>query len=165
MKQAMMVVLSSLVLMAAASSPAGDGGGDREALLKADLDFGAASAARGVEGWLSYFAADAAIFPPRGPIVTGLAAIREYYQRVGFSPAGLTWRPVAAVLAESGEVGYTFGYWQMSSVDASGNPSTMRGKYATIWRRTPKGWRVVVDIGNAEPPGPAPAETKPAGEQ
>ncbi len=132
-----------------------EGKGGRDALLKAEAVFGADAASRGVEGWLDHFAPDAAIFPPGQPVVTGLANIRAHYARTGFSPKGLTWKPQEAVVAASGDLGYTFGTWEAAGADAEGKPMVQTGKYLTVWRRQPDGtWKVAADIGNADPRKP-----------
>ncbi len=43
---------------------------ERAALRQADIEFAKATAARGVEGWVSYFAEDGSMFPAGAPIVT-----------------------------------------------------------------------------------------------
>ncbi len=125
------------------------GEADREALIKMEAAFAQASTERGVEGWLSFFAQDAAIFPPSADIVTGLPAIRAHYQKTGFSPAGLSWKPVFSDASACGDLGYTFGNWEASEKDAKGAPVTYRGKFLTVWKRQPDGtWKVAADIGN-----------------
>lgn len=121
-------------------------------LIEADLAFGRVSAARGLDGWLSFFADDAAIFPTSGPIVEGIAAIRDHYRKIGFTPEGLTWTPTRAAASSGGDLGYTFGTWEWHGKAADGTEQHARGKYTTIWRRDRAGsWKVVVDIGNSAP--------------
>ncbi|MFH1176319.1 MAG: nuclear transport factor 2 family protein [Acidobacteriota bacterium] len=131
--------------------------------MEADRAFGAASAEAGLAGWLSFFAEDASIFPPRGPIITGLPAIREHYAQTGFSPEGLRWTPLAARAAASGDLGYTFGTWEKAG--AAGAPAVARGKYVTIWRLVEGNWKVVADVGNADLPPQANATNTPAPSQ
>ena len=57
-------------------APARAGDSTPAALLAVDTEFARATAARGLEGWLSYFADDATIFPRDAPITTGKASIR-----------------------------------------------------------------------------------------
>ena len=49
---------------------------NREVLLQADREFGQAVAARGIDGWVDWFAGDGKMFPAGHDIVTGKAAIR-----------------------------------------------------------------------------------------
>lgn len=45
----------------------------REILLQTDRDFDQATAEKGIEGWVSYFAEDGSMFPAGGDIITGKA--------------------------------------------------------------------------------------------
>jgi ketosteroid isomerase-like protein len=126
------------------------------ALLALDEEFARTSAAKGLEGWLSYFAEDAAIFPRNAPIVRGKSAIREQYAKTHFTPEGLTWKPVAADAAASGDLGYTYGTWQWTGKDADGKPVTQTGKYFTEWKKQKDGtWKLVADFGAPDLPPPA----------
>ena len=66
-----------------------------------------ATAERGFDGFISYFADDASDLPNGGAIVTGKENIRT---ALAWGPhVSLTWRPVNAEMAAFGEFGYTFG--------------------------------------------------------
>jgi ketosteroid isomerase-like protein len=120
-------------------------------LLAAERQFAEAAAAHGAAGWLAWFAEGAAIFPADAGIVVGLSAVRAYYAKTDFSPAGLTWTPAFADVSASGELGYTYGTWHWQGLGADGGPATHSGKYVTIWRRQADGsWKVVADIGNSD---------------
>ena len=118
-------------------------------LLEADKNFAKAAAARGAEGFLSFFADDAAILPKNGPPITGkeklAAAFRETWAQPGYS---LQWTPLKAEMARSGDIGYTYGsYERKRNVDGKAVAET--GKYVTVWRRQRDGkWKVIVDMGN-----------------
>lgn len=148
----MRVSLLLLALSVAGVAWAGGPGDDPAAVLvETDLAFGRATAERGREGWLAYFAEEAAIFPTTSPIVRGLEAIRAYYDKTGFDPRGLTWKPVHAEMAASGDLGYTFGTWRFTGTTPDGKTVTRTGKYTTIWRKQGDGsWKLVVDIGAAD---------------
>ncbi len=127
----------------------------REALLQADEDFNKASAERGVAAWAAAFADDARMFPPSGPILHGLPAIRDRWEKLKFSPAGLSWKPAFADVAASGDLGYTVGYWEKPGKDKEGRPVVARGKYLTVWRKQADGrWKIVADIGSEDIPEP-----------
>jgi ketosteroid isomerase-like protein len=75
----------------------------------------------------------------------------------------LTWEPAGGGIAESGDLGYTYGLIrrrengpQTAWVDAEG--------YLRIWKKQPDGaWKVVLDVTNPLPPKPPQAPEKPAG--
>jgi len=146
-----------VALLIAAILFAGDetGAADRGSgtLMKRDIEFYSQSAAHGLDGWLSFFADDAAIFPPGERIVTGLPAIREHYVKTGFSPQGLSWKPEGEVVSASKDLGYSYGTWEKPGFGQDGKPVIHRGKYLTVWRKQADGsWKVIADIGNIDPP-------------
>lgn len=58
-----------------------------------------------------------------------------------------------AVLAESGELGYTVGQYTITVTGEDGERSVEKGKYVTIWRKQADGsWKVVLDGGNSDGP-------------
>ena len=64
----------------------------------------------------------------------------------------LTWTPTDAVMAPSGDFGYSWGHFEGHSKDANGNPVATSGRYLTIWRKQADGnWKVVLDSGSNEP--------------
>ena len=147
------VPLALLLTVIGTTGRAADEATGAEALLAADRAFGRASAERGLDGWMSCFAEDAAIFPPGRPIVSGLAAVRAYYTESGFTPAGLSWEPLSAELAASGDLGYSYGTWTFEGPGPDGQTRRSIGKYLTVWRKQADGsWKVVADIGNPDAP-------------
>jgi len=148
-----LVVLLPLLAVMAKESVALDLAAEREALLAVDREFARATAEQGIDGWLSFFAQDATIFPPGAPVVTGLDNIREHYAATGFDPTGLTWQPVAAELSAAGDLGYTYGTWTFQRAVATGEVRSSSGKYLSVWRKDEQGrWRLVADIGSPDPP-------------
>lgn len=131
---------------------------DERVLLDRDAEFDRVTAAEGMEGFLSFIADDAAFFPANAPIVTGKEAVGASWMEVLTTPGvSLRWQPIKAELARSGELGYTYGRYQLTTTDAEGQSVTRHGKYVTIWKKQPDGaWRVVVDIGNPSPAPEAP---------
>lgn len=117
----------------------------------ADLAFAKATAERGVEGWVSWFA-DSGVQVVPGRNVVGRAAIRELMGlSLGDTTRTLTWRPVTAEASEDGDLGWTVGRWERRHWQGADTVVT-HGSYVTIWRRQGDGtWKVVLDVGNADP--------------
>ena len=98
-----------LGLLAAAACTGSDTAATVETLLEADREFARNVATHGTEAWVSAFAADGMMFDGAQPVV-GHDAIRAY-----MGPAfdggefSLTWDPVDARIASSGDLGYTRG--------------------------------------------------------
>jgi len=121
-----------------------------EAMKKADLEFCAATKARGLDGWMSYFDADATAFPPGKPLIHGKAQLREFYAKIWETP-GITvdWHPVKADIAASADLGYTIGVAEWRWPEKDGKTATRASKYLTVWKKKPDGsWKVQADLGN-----------------
>jgi ketosteroid isomerase-like protein len=144
-----------LILLAQANIHAGPApqADAREVLMKADADFDAAVAAKGIEAWVATFAEDGLMFRAGEP-VHGRPAIRELMAPAFATPGfSLRWQPVAADIAASGDLGYTYGTYQNSSPGADGKPEVRTGMYVTIWKKQADGsWKAVVDLGSSAPP-------------
>jgi len=125
----------------------------RATLMDVDRAFDKATAAKGIEGWVE-FAADDAVFMPEGlDFVRGKEAVRKFYTpmfaRKGFT---LRWEPIEAVVAASGDLGYTLGRWKSTAINPEGKTVTGQGKYLTIWKKQKDGsWKAAVDVGNTTP--------------
>ncbi len=129
--------------------------GDEEVLLKADREFARATAEKGVEGFAAFLAEDVVLLNGGAPIIYGRQGAIDMWSGLLTDPgASITWEPTMAVLAESGELGYTVGQYIMILTGENGERSVEKGKYVTIWRKQADGsWKVVLDGGN--PDGPA----------
>jgi ketosteroid isomerase-like protein len=119
-------------------------------LLKREEEFARATAERGLEGWLSFFAEDGAQLLPNQPVVRGHAAIAEAMAAVlADRSLRLSWEPVYAEVARANDVGFTYGDWRLVKEDE--DRLLARGKFMTVWRRGRSGeWEVVADIGNRD---------------
>lgn len=79
------------------------------------------------------------------PVIGKSAFAEKYGDKAG--PKTLTWEPVDAVVANSGELGYTWGNWKFVAPD-----TTYYGNYFTAWKKQIDGeWKVALDGGNSTP--------------
>jgi ketosteroid isomerase-like protein len=71
-----------------------------------------------------------------------------------FDPADqLTWKAVKIDVADSGDLAYSLGNWQLKGKNAKGEEVTQTGKYITVWKKQKGGsWKVVADTGTVDPP-------------
>lgn len=153
-------VVVIVLAMMQACAPQPDVEALRAAVLDADRAFDDASARRGVEGWVSYFEPGGQQFHARGVSVGTDAIRRRMSPAFADTTRQLRWHPVSAVVAASGDVGYTIGRWEARARGADGRwTSEGTGNYVTIWRLQGDGsWKVAVDIGNQDA-APAPADS------
>jgi len=149
MPRFLFVSLAAVLLVACAGAPTRPSSeADRAAIMKADADFDADVAARGIDAWVSWFEPGATNWSK-----AELVHDREQY-RTSLGPllskAGnaLRWQPAWA--ETSGELGYSTGRWQMHARGEDGaDKISGTGKYCTVWRRQADGrWKVVFDMGN-----------------
>lgn len=118
-------------------------------LLKLEADFARDVAQRGHEAFVEWFADNGAELDDGGGIVS-----KEDMRRQPAWPEGtvLTWTPVHAEMAASGDLGYTYGNYVFTHKDKAGKLITDYGKYTSIWKKQKDGsWKVVVDMGNSSP--------------
>jgi len=125
-----------------------------DALLKTDIEFAKASVATSAaEAFALYLADDAMQMPAGGNPVVGKKAILA---EMG-SGYVLSWEPKKAEVAKSGDLGWTWGTYELHTKDAEGKPIVRYGKYVNVWRKQKDGtWKVILDMGNASPAPTAP---------
>jgi ketosteroid isomerase-like protein len=120
------------------------------AIAASDSDFADDASLGGVGAAFANAAANDAVIFGGPEIVFGPSAIRDLLdEQRGTS---LSWHPVYARAAESGDLGFSVGESVSTSRGQSGAAVQRFGKYLTIWRKDPNGdWKFVVDGGNARP--------------
>jgi len=154
-------LLSVMALLAAATaSPAKvDVTAERAALFKADKAWSEAAVSKDVEKILSFWTDDAIVHPPGQPAVIGKDALRLYVTE-GFALPGFSirWETSAFEVSASGDMAYGLGSNVVTIDDPQGKMLTERGRGVTVWRKGKDGgWKCVVDVWNAGPNAPPPA--------
>ena len=72
--------------------------------------------------------------------------------KAGQKNTTLAWEPQRAMVASSGDMGWTWGKYTLSYLDQEQLEQQNHGKYLNIWERQEDGqWRVAVDMGNSSP--------------
>lgn len=125
---------------------------DADTLRQLEADFMKAAAERGSQGYMSYYADDAAELPNGENLIQGKKNIATTMGFLDDKNNHLTWSPVHADMAASADLGYTYGTYEFRSKDKDGKPTVEYGKYASIWKKQKDGsWKVVMDMGNSSP--------------
>ena len=137
---------------------------DESAIRKADADWSNAAQAKQVDAWVAYYSDDATVLPPNEPMATSKDAIRKTIGDLLSLPAvNLKWQTTKVEVSRSGDIGYSYGTYDMSFNDPKGNPTTDRGKYVEVWKKQADGsWKCAVDMFNTDLPAapPPPASRK-----
>ena len=115
----------------------------RELLINRDREFSKTSAAEGVSvAFASYSAEGVRLFRNGHLPFVGKGSIA---QALGSSQGVLTWQPTAADVSRSGDLGYTYGVYELRSNDAA-KKLTGKGNYMRFWKQQDGVWRVVLDV-------------------
>ena len=128
---------------------------EADTLMQLDRDFDRATADKGIEGWVTYFAPNGSMLSDTNMPVTGRDAIRKdmesLFQDSTFS---LRWHPLKAEMMIPGVIGYTIGRYEGRKKNKTGTLVKWSGKYSSTWKKQPDGsWKIVLDTGS--PDGPA----------
>lgn len=117
-------------------------------IMQADRDFSKYSVEHGKNAAFIMFAAEDVTFLADNtyPLV-GLKLLEERQAKRPDTTYTLTWEPIYARAAESGELGYTYGIWELKIKADTAKVS--KGTYVTIWKRDANGeWKYVLDTGH-----------------
>ena len=122
---------------------------EREGLLKIEREFSAMSESRGVVKAFDAYAHATGRLHRNGVMpVEGAGAMRAYLSQ---KVSKFTWQPIAGGVAQSNDLGYTYGSYELTWAEAPN--ASERGYYARVWKRDAKGrWKVVADITHPVPP-------------
>ncbi len=113
-------------------------------LINADKAFSALCKEKGMNhAFLHYVAEDGVMLRPNSIPVVGKNKIKPLFQNDD-SNIEFTWEPLNAEVAKSGELGYTYGTYEITS----GN-SKQNGTYVSVWKKNALDeWKFVLDSGN-----------------
>ena len=121
-----------------------------ETLKQLEGEFMKTAAEKGSQGYMSYYAEDSVELPNGAAIIPGKANIAKTMGFLDDKNNHLSWTPVGADIAASGDLGYTYGTYEFRSKDKDANPIVEHGKYTSIWKLQKNGsWKVVLDMGNS----------------
>ncbi len=162
MKSKLPIVLTLIAVMLLLSLPTSHGAQQqpgratvnaREKEIRAlEAAMEAAAKENGADGYMSYYAEDSVELPNGAQMLLGKETIGKTMMFLNDKNNRLTWSPVHVDVSESGDLGYSFGNYEFSSVGTDGKPAIEHGKYTTIWKKQKDGhWKVVLDMGNSSP--------------
>jgi ketosteroid isomerase-like protein len=122
-----------------------------QSLFQTDRDFAQMSLEKGMaEAFNHYLAEDAILIRASGEPLVGREIIFNA-MKASNGHIILTWEPQKAGVAESGDMGYTWGIYTSTAQDQKGKTVT-HGKYLNVWKRQTDGsWKLYIDIGNVDP--------------
>jgi ketosteroid isomerase-like protein len=140
--------------MATVNTHNSSSGATEDSLMQADRNFAVATHARGIDGWMSFYAPDAIRIRYRGNMVRGFDEIRKFdLPNISDTTSVLNWEPTDAYVFNGGSIGSTTGtYSVISRGIADAGKELGSGRYVTMWRRDGGRWLVIMDTGYPNPP-------------
>ena len=127
-------------------------GKEMENIIQTDKEFSDYSREFGAaEAFFEYADEESIMLSKNSEPVEGRIKIKE--SMAGLENALLTWVPEDGRVSKSGDLGYTWGRFELSYENSDGEKELRVGKYVSIWKKQKdKKWKWIVDIGNTDDP-------------
>ena len=118
----------------------------KDRLLQADREFSAMSAKEGMKNaFLEFIDSNGVLLRPGTVPIAGADAV-DYLIAQNDTGYTMTWQATDGMVALSGEMGYTYGTYQLRP---KGRDTVLQGTYVNIWKKQSDGkWKFVLDSGN-----------------
>lgn len=113
------------------------------AMQQTDVDFAQMAEDKGFrKAFMEYMEENAVLLRDNHMPIIGADAV-QYISSINDSSFTISWEPQGGDVAEAGDMGYTFGLYQLKT-----ETEEQRGTYITIWRKQKDGkWKYVLDAG------------------
>ena len=119
---------------------------EKENLKQTDIEFSNHSIKNGMKAaFLTYLHDEGVMLRKNSMPVVGFEKVAELLSG-DYSQTQLSWKPSFVKVAKSGDLGYTFGTYDM--LNKLNNEHSF-GTYVTIWEKDSQGdWKMILDSGN-----------------
>ncbi len=142
------IILPVIFLLFGCHNEKGDVEKWKGEILEAEKNFAEMAESRGIEEAFLAYAAEDAVLMRNNKLVIGKTGMAKYFreQSLGSKGVTLTWKPDFVDVSRAGDLGYTYGYYEVSYPDSSGSVTENKGVFHTVWRRQGDGsWKFVWD--------------------
>jgi ketosteroid isomerase-like protein len=124
---------------------------EKTALLAADAEW--SRNAKDIDRFVSFFTPDATMAMAGMPAMKGPQAVKANMGPMMKAPGfDISWKATEAVVASSGDLGYTVGTYAITINNPAGSPATEKGKFQTTWKKVDGAWKVLYDTGSPDAP-------------
>lgn len=118
----------------------------KQEIENTELEFADMASKEGLQKAFLSYAADDAVLNRNNTILKGKEAIKDYFENQTLSDVKLVWAPDFIEMSRSGDLGYTYGKFNFSAIDTTGNKIEAQGIFHSVWKRQADGnWRFVWD--------------------
>lgn len=112
-------------------------------ILQVDKEFSTMSKHVGIKkAYLEYMSDEGILLRPDFLPISGAKAI-DYLSTLADEEYELSWVPQGGMLANSGDLGFTYGIYSLKTEDI-----TYEGTYVNIWKKTRGRWKYVLNTSN-----------------
>lgn len=116
---------------------------DYQALVAAEQSFAAYTEKEGIKAGFSRFLSPEGIVVVKDDFTLG----KPLYEKAPYVPGVLSWTPVYADIADSGDFGYTTGPFEVRPKMKTDDPVGF-GHFTTVWQKNRTGqWEAIADVG------------------
>lgn len=116
---------------------------DVSELLQVDKEFSTMSEHVGIKkAYIEYMSDEGVLLRPDFLPIAGAKAI-DYLSTLADDDYELSWKPEGGMIANSGELGYTYGVYSLKTDDI-----TYEGTYLNIWKKSGGRWKYVLNTSN-----------------
>jgi hypothetical protein len=115
-------------------------------LMETDRAFSELSKEKGMNlAFETYCHEEGVLLRPGSSPIKGRNEVISLLEKSDDSAIQLTWDPLFANAAGSGDMGYTYGIYELKVKETG---EVRKGTYVSIWMNGKEGWKFVLDSGN-----------------
>lgn len=119
----------------------------KQEIIQAERDFAKMVKEQGMQAGFTFFSDSNAVMRRADEsLIMGKSEIEKHFGNPRYKDAILEWEADFVDVAQSGDLGYTYGHYNFEAKDSTGNPIKATGTFHTVWKRQPDGsWKYVWD--------------------
>lgn len=153
---AILLGITSILFARSEFAQAIDADSPLESMVDAERAFAKMSEQEGTRtAFMAFIADDGILFRPLA--VRGRQWLTDNPVPPSDKRPWLSWEPIFADVAKSGDMGYTTGPWKFKN-DIHDSKPVAYGNFLTVWKRQRRAWRYAIDLGISNPAPTNPAE-------
>lgn len=125
---------------------------DEQIIRDLDAEWSRAAENKDAVKFAAFYSATGSAMPFNAPIATGPLNIQQLWQALMDKPGfSLRFAPTRIEVADSKDLAYDVGTFELNLNDEAGKSMTIPGKYVVVWKKQKNGqWEVEADIFNTD---------------
>jgi ketosteroid isomerase-like protein len=125
---------------------------DEELIRDLDKEWSQAAQNKDAARFASFYSDTGSAMPPNAPIATGRGNVQALWaQRMAQPGFDLRFGPTRIEVAQSKDIAFDIGTFELKLNDEQGAPMSIPGKYVVVWKKQKDGnWKAEADIFNTD---------------